>query len=103
LYEDVAASRINRDALEGKEWVLLTIRSSTRHSKGLNGISSWMMKGQPTGKKLPGRRESVQVVPVPAARRRGPRQREFPRPKHGRICVKVINHFGDEVQKVFQV
>jgi len=27
----------------------------------------------------------------------------FPRPKHGRICVKVINHFGDEVQKVFQV
>jgi adenine-specific DNA-methyltransferase len=29
--------------------------------------------------------------------------RSFPRPKHGRICVKVINHFGDEVQKVFQV
>jgi len=29
--------------------------------------------------------------------------RPFPRPKHGRICVKVINHFGDEVQKVFQV
>jgi hypothetical protein len=25
------------------------------------------------------------------------------RPKHGRICVKVINHFGDEVQKVFLV
>jgi len=34
-------------------------------------------EGQPTGKKLPGRRESVQVVPVPAARRRGPRQREL--------------------------
>ena len=32
---------------------------------------------QPTGKKLPGRRESRQVVPVPAARRRGPRQREL--------------------------
>jgi adenine-specific DNA-methyltransferase len=29
--------------------------------------------------------------------------RPFPRPVHGRICVKVINHFGDEVQKVFQV
>lgn len=27
----------------------------------------------------------------------------FPRPKSGRICVKVINHFGDEVQKVFEV
>jgi len=34
-------------------------------------------EGQPTGKKLLGRRESVQVVPVPAARRRGPRQREL--------------------------
>ncbi|MBB5755119.1 hypothetical protein [Prosthecomicrobium pneumaticum] len=29
--------------------------------------------------------------------------RPFPRPKSGRICVKVINHFGDEVQKVFEV
>ena len=29
--------------------------------------------------------------------------RPFPRPEYGRICVKVINHFGDEVQKVFQV
>jgi adenine-specific DNA-methyltransferase len=29
--------------------------------------------------------------------------RPFPKPKHGRICVKVINHFGDEVQKVFVV
>ena len=28
--------------------------------------------------------------------------RPFPA-QHGRICVKVINHFGDEVQKVFQV
>lgn len=27
--------------------------------------------GQPTGKKLAGRRESVYVVPVPAARQRG--------------------------------
>ena len=29
--------------------------------------------------------------------------RPFPKPKQGRICVKVINHFGDEVQKVFFV
>jgi len=29
--------------------------------------------------------------------------RAFPSPAHGRICVKVINHFGDEVQKVFTV
>ena len=29
--------------------------------------------------------------------------RPFPIPESGRICVKVINHFGDEVQKVFTV
>lgn len=29
--------------------------------------------------------------------------RPFPRPEHGRIAVKVINHFGDEVMKVFAV
>jgi adenine-specific DNA-methyltransferase len=29
--------------------------------------------------------------------------RAFPRPKSRRVCVKVINHFGDEVQKVFDV
>ena len=29
--------------------------------------------------------------------------RPFERPKSGRIAVKVINHFGDEVMKVFQV
>ena len=29
--------------------------------------------------------------------------RPFPRPKTGRIAVKVINHFGDEVMKVFTV
>lgn len=29
--------------------------------------------------------------------------RAFDRPKHGRIAVKVINHFGDEVMKVFRV
>jgi len=29
--------------------------------------------------------------------------RPFPKPKRGSICIKVINHFGDEVQKVFFV
>ena len=29
--------------------------------------------------------------------------RPFPKPATGRICVKVINHFGDEAQKVFTV
>lgn len=29
--------------------------------------------------------------------------RPFPRPDGGRIAVKVINHFGDEVMKVFRV
>ncbi len=29
--------------------------------------------------------------------------RPFSKPESGRICVKVINHFGDEVQKVFVV
>ncbi len=34
-------------------------------------------EGQPTGKKLDGRRESIQIVPVPAARRRSPKQQEL--------------------------
>jgi adenine-specific DNA-methyltransferase len=29
--------------------------------------------------------------------------RPFPKPKSGRIAVKVINHLGDEVMKVFGV
>ena len=29
--------------------------------------------------------------------------RPFERPAGGRIAVKVINHFGDEVRKVFGV
>ena len=29
--------------------------------------------------------------------------RAFPKPKSGRIAVKVINHLGDEVMKVFKV
>ena len=29
--------------------------------------------------------------------------REFPRPKSGKVAVKVINHLGDEVMTVFRV
>jgi adenine-specific DNA-methyltransferase len=29
--------------------------------------------------------------------------RPFPKPKSGRIAVKVINYLGDEVMKVFKV
>jgi adenine-specific DNA-methyltransferase len=31
------------------------------------------------------------------------RSRPFPRPESGKIAVKVINHYGDEVLKVFEV
>jgi len=31
------------------------------------------------------------------------KSRPFPRPKTGRIAVKVINHYGDEVMKVYHV
>ena len=29
--------------------------------------------------------------------------RAFPKPKTGKIAVKVINHYGDEVMKVIQI
>ena len=29
--------------------------------------------------------------------------RPFPKPSSGRIAVKVINHLGDEVMKIFRV
>ncbi len=31
------------------------------------------------------------------------RSRPFPHPETGRIAVKVINHYGDEVLKVYEV
>jgi adenine-specific DNA-methyltransferase len=31
------------------------------------------------------------------------RSRPFPRPRTGRIAVKVISHYGDEVLKVYEV
>ncbi len=33
----------------------------------------------------------------------GTRSRPFPPPKSGKIAIKVINHYGDEVLKVFEV
>ena len=33
----------------------------------------------------------------------GDTSRPFPRPGSGRIAVKVINHLGDEVMKVFRI
>ncbi len=35
--------------------------------------------------------------------RKSDTSRPFPRPKSGRIAVKVINHLGGEVMKVFNV
>ena len=29
--------------------------------------------------------------------------RPFPRPSSGKVAIKVVNHFGDEVVKVFAV
>jgi adenine-specific DNA-methyltransferase len=31
------------------------------------------------------------------------RSRPFDPPKSGKIAVKVINHYGDEVMKVFEI
>jgi len=31
------------------------------------------------------------------------RSRPFPPPEHAKIAVKVINHYGDEVLKVYDV
>ena len=33
----------------------------------------------------------------------GDTSRAFAKPKNGRIAVKVINHLGDEVMKVFRI
>ncbi|HMS56163.1 MAG TPA: hypothetical protein PKA27_12250 [Fimbriimonadaceae bacterium] len=31
------------------------------------------------------------------------KSRPFPRPESGKIAIKVINHYGDEVLKVYEV
>ena len=46
--------------------------------------------GQPTQKILDYRRPAKFISPIP-------------KPASGRIAVKVINHLGDEVMKVFKV
>lgn len=33
----------------------------------------------------------------------GTTSRAFPKPSTGKIAVKVINHYGDEVMKVFEI
>ena len=39
----------------------------------------------------------------PGRRSIRPCRRPFPRPASGRIAVKVINHYGDEILKVYAV
>ena len=40
---------------------------------------------------------------IPPSLGRKPSDEASPKPKGGRIAVKVINHLGDEVMKVFRV
>jgi type III restriction enzyme len=54
--------------------------------------------GQPTGKKLPDRRKSVYVVPIPAARRRGGQQGQLA--LEGEETTNVlVNKIRQEVDK----
>jgi type III restriction enzyme len=46
--------------------------------------------GQPTQRIVETRRRAEFITPIP-------------KPKSGRFAVKVINHLGDEVMKVFKV
>ena len=45
----------------------------------------------------------AEIDPDAWATLHGDTSRPFPKPKSGRIAVKVINHLGDEVMKVFRV
>ena len=45
----------------------------------------------------------AKIDPVPRATHHSGTSRPFARPASGRIAVKVINHLGDEVPKVFRV
>ncbi len=55
-------------------------------------------EGQPTGKKLDGRRESIQIVPLPAARRRGPKQLQLGLDDEGGVSV-TRNSLVNEIRK----
>jgi hypothetical protein len=75
-----------RDLNDGKPWSemdLSDLRNSLAYGRSIEEVAGFLCRSG-----------TVEEV-----KRKGP----FPRPKHGRICVKVINHFGDEVQKVFMV
>lgn len=45
----------------------------------------------------------AEINPEACATLNSDTSRPFPKPKSGRIAVKVINHLGDEVMKVFRV
>jgi adenine-specific DNA-methyltransferase len=45
----------------------------------------------------------AEIDPDAWATLHGDTSRPFPKPKSGRIAVKVINHLGDEVMKVFKI
>ncbi len=45
----------------------------------------------------------VFILPIRWATLHNDTSRPFEKPKSGRIAVKVINHLGDEVMKVFKV
>lgn len=45
----------------------------------------------------------VEIDPEAWAALNSDTSRPFEKPKNGRIAVKVINHLGDEVMKVFKV
>jgi hypothetical protein len=106
----------------GCAWHFETTRSSTGRSTNRNGITSWARTVSRPAKSCQG---GVRAATSCRCRRRGgagPKRalraeidetawaelnstisRSFARPRRGLICVKVINHFGDEVQKVFKV
>jgi adenine-specific DNA-methyltransferase len=44
----------------------------------------------------------VEIDPEAWATLNSDTSRAFPKPKSGRIAVKVINHLGDEVMKAFK-
>lgn len=50
---------------------------------------------------VPGRRRSTYFIPI--IKLYSTKSRPFDRPETGKIAVKVINHYGDEVLKVFGV
>ena len=48
-------------------------------------------------------RGNLLLVPFPFSDLSAAKRRSFPKPTSRQIAVKVINHYGDEVLKVFEV